>query len=316
MNPAHLWINHVLVEQDRALDEYAARQFGTFTRAQARRAGLTEKMVETRLRTGAWIRLGPKVYALASAPPKWERQMAAAVLTKRDAIVAGGAAAYLHGFDGFTAPKPVIMVGRDQNPSSPLARVIRSDRFETVTTVRRRGFIVTDEAETLMTLAREISPARLEAAVDWLLARKSCSVDELVRVVDLSAGVPGVARLRPIVAFRLPDAYQPPTTELERLLFRLLDDRRLPEYVRQMPIRYPCLQATVDAYLPAWRLIVEGDGRRWHTRRADHERDRVRDNEATAHGYAVLRFTYEMLRDERDMCLDTLLRTGQVRRSA
>lgn len=304
------------MEQDRGLDEYAARQYGCFTLAQAGRAGLTPKMVETRLRTGAWIRLGPKVYALASAPPKWERQMAAALLTKRDAIVAGRAAAYLHGFEGFTPPKPVIMVGRDQNPSSPLARVIRSDRFNTVTTVRRRGFIVTDEAETVMTVARDLSTARLEASVDWLLARKSCSVDELAKVVDLSDGVPGVASLRPIVAFRLPDAYQPPTTELERLLFCLLDDKRLPEYVRQMPIRYPCFQATVDAFLPAWRLIVEGDGRRWHTRRADYDRDRLRDNEATAHGYAVLRFTYEMLRHRSNECLDTLIRTGQARLSA
>lgn len=78
-------------------------------------------------------------------------------------------------------------------------------------------------------------------------------------------------------------------------------------------MRYQRVDATVDAYLPSWRLIVEGDGRRWHTRRADMERDRLRDNEATAHGFAVLRFTYEMLRDARHSCLDTLLRTGRAR---
>jgi len=305
-----------VVEQDRALDEYVARQYGTFSLAQAHRVGLTPKMVETRLRSGAWVRLGPKVYALASAPPKWERQMAAAILTKRDAIVAGRAAAYLHGFDGFQPPKPVIMIGRDEQARSPLARVIRSNRFETVRRVRKRGLVVTDEAETVMTLARDLTPSRLEATVDWLLARRSCTVDDLKRVVDLSEGVPGIAKLRPIVAFRLPDAYQPPTTELERLLFKLLDDPRLPEYARQMPMPYRRIQATVDAYLPAWRLIVESDGRRWHTRNADYERDRLRDNEATAHGYAVLRFTYEKLRYDRPSCLDTLLRTGQVRQSA
>lgn len=97
------------------------------------------------------------------------------------------------------------------------------------------------------------------------------------------------------------------------MLYRLLDDRTLPSYSRQTPIRYPGVEATVDAYIDAWRLIVEGDGRRWHTRRADHDRDRRRDNEATAHGLAVLRFTYEMLRDHPKECLDTLMRTGQVR---
>lgn len=304
------------MQQDRALDEYAARQYGVFSLAQAQRIGLTPKMVETRLRSGAWVRLGPKIYALASAPPKWERLMAAALLTKRDAIVTGGAAAYLHGFDGFDAPRPVIMIDRSQNATSPLARVIRSERFASVGRVRRRGFIVTDEAETVMTLARDLSPHRLERTVDWLLARKSCTVGDLARVVDFSTGVPGVAKLRPIVEFRSPDAYQPPTTELERLLFRLLDDPRIPEYTRQMPMPYRRINATVDAFIASWGLIVEGDGRRWHTRRADYERDRLRDNEAAAHGYVVLRFTWDMLRHRPGECLDTLLRTGQTRLSA
>ena len=304
------------MQQDRALDEYAARQYGVFSLAQAKRAGLTPKMVETRLRSGAWVRLGPKVYALASAPPKWERQMAAALLTKRNAIVAGHAAAYLHGVDGFDAPRPVIMIDRAQNASSPLARVIRSGRFETVGRVRRQGFIVTDEAETVMTLARDLPPERLERVVDWLVARKSCSIDELARVAALSDSVPGIARLRPIIEHRSPDAYQPPTTELERLLFQLLDEPRLPGYTRQMPMPYRRINATVDAYIASWGLIVEGDGRRWHTRRADYERDRLRDNEATAHGYAVLRFTWDMLRNHRDECLDMLLRTGRTRLSA
>ena len=237
--------------QDQALDEFAARQYGTFSRAQATQAGLSRKMIETRLGSGAWIRLGPSVYALASAPPKWERQMAAALLTKRDTIVAGRAAAHLHSFEGFTAPKPVIMIARDQNAVSPLARVIRSGRFDSVRRVRRRGFAVTDEAETVMTVAKDLSPGQLESTVDWILARKTSTVDELVRVVLLSEGVPGVAKLRPIVEYRIPGAYQPPTTELERLLFGLLDDPELPDYTRQMPMRYQRLNATVDAFITA-----------------------------------------------------------------
>jgi very-short-patch-repair endonuclease len=81
-------------------------------------------------------------------------------------------------------------------------------------------------------------------------------------------------------------------------------------------MRYQRLAATVDAYIAPWLLIVEGDGRRWHNRRADMARDRLRDNEAVPHGYAVLRFTYEMLRDSPEKCVDTLLRAGQVRRAS
>lgn len=298
---------------DRGIDEYAARQYGVFSLEQARAVGHTPKMVHNRVEKGAWIRLAPSIYALASAPPKWERQMAAALLSRPGSIAGGRSAAHLHGFDGFGMTRPVIILPESATARSPLARVIRSRRFDDIGRVRRRGFVVTSEAETIVTLARDLDAETLEHLADFVLARKTCSVNELRNVLNQSEGVPGVGKLRPIAEYRLPDAYQPPTTVLERLLYRLLDNPLLPEYTRQMPMRYRRVEATVDAYIAVWTLIVEGDGRRWHNRRADHDRDRQRDNEATAHGYAVLRFTYEMLRDRPEECLDTLLRTGAVR---
>jgi very-short-patch-repair endonuclease len=208
------------------------------------------------------------------------------------------------------------MIGSGGNARSPLAAVIRSHHLDEVGRVRRRGFIVTDEAETVMALAAQLDDRRLEALVDNLLARGSSTVDEFARVVAANVGARGVAQLRPIVQYRLPDAYQPPTSELERLLYPILDDPRLPSYTRQVPMSYQQVDATVDAYINLWALIVEGDGRRWHTRRADMERDRLRDNEAVAHGRAVLRFTYEMLRDNPEQVIDTILRTGRTRQAS
>ena len=49
--------------------------------------------------------------------------------------------------------------------------------------------------------------------------------------------------------------------------------------------------------IPDHRLIIEADGRRWHARFADFDRDKWRDNQATAHGYRVLHFTWVHLRD-------------------
>lgn len=301
------------MDPDRSLDKCAARQYGVFSRKQAVRAGLTSKMIHTRLASGAWIRLAPSVFAMASAPPKWERQLAAALLSRDGSIAAGASAAFLHEFEGFTAGRPVIMVNAEGNARSPLAALIRSHRFGSIGRVRRRGFLVTDEAETILTLSSRMPVERIEALVDYVLARRSSTVDEITQVVANNPGARGVAKLRPVVEHRSATAYQPPTSELERLLYRVLDDPRLPSYTRQMPMSYQSVNATVDAYIPYWRLIVEGDGRRWHTRKADYDRDRLRDNEATAHGYAVLRFTYEALRYETERCTRTLLRTGRVR---
>jgi very-short-patch-repair endonuclease len=63
--------------------------------------------------------------------------------------------------------------------------------------------------------------------------------------------------------------------------------------VRQAP--WPWDEApdgAVDAFIPASGIILEADGRRWHTRVQDFERDRWRDNQAAAQGLRVLRFTW------------------------
>ena len=43
-------------------------------------------------------------------------------------------------------------------------------------------------------------------------------------------------------------------------------------------------------------LILESDGRRWHARVADFDRDAWRDMQAAVLGYRVLRWSYPMLR--------------------
>ncbi len=56
----------------------------------------------------------------------------------------------------------------------------------------------------------------------------------------------------------------------------------------------------VDALLVDAPVIIESDGRRWHTRVADFERDRQRDRAAASHGYVTMRFTYDELRCDPD----------------
>jgi very-short-patch-repair endonuclease len=298
---------------DRRLDEYAARQFGAFSLEQARETGMTDRMVDGRVRSGAWVRLAPGVYALASSPPVWERQLAAAVLSRPGSLVAGRSAALLHGFTGVAKSRPVIMVPLEGNPRSPIARIVRSRHFAEVEQVRVRGFPVMSPSETIVFIAGEFGPTRLEVLVDDCLASGSFDADSLMATIEARKGQRGITVLRRLAAERLADSYQPPATELERLLYRLLSNPRIPPVVRQFPFPIEIIPMTVDAYIPRWRLIVEADGRRWHTRKADFERDRQRDNLATATGVAVLRFSYSMLTRSPDSCLATVLETGRAR---
>ena len=200
---------------------------------------------------------------------------------------------------------------------SSLARVIRSRHYHRVATTRVQGFFCQTVAETILTLSLKEPPSRIERFIDDRLAAGR------LRIVDFDpiferlefARQPGLRPLRRIVGARADDTYQPPSTELERILYRLLDRPELPSYQRQLPMAYPTTTATVDAYIPDWTLIVEGDGRRWHNRQADHDRDRLRDAEALGSGYAVLRLTWAMLRYQPEDCIKTLVAIGRHRAS-
>ena len=84
-------------------------------------------------------------------------------------------------------------------------------------------------------------------------------------------------------------------TVLEAELSDLLLTLGVP-FVRQasFPWRAPH-PMNVDVFVPAWGLIAEADGRRWHTRVSQLETDLDRDNEAAAHGIHVMRFTHAVL---------------------
>jgi very-short-patch-repair endonuclease len=60
-------------------------------------------------------------------------------------------------------------------------------------------------------------------------------------------------------------------------------------------------------------VIVEADGRTWHTRLEDFERDRQRDAEAAAAGFQTLRFTYHQVLHEDRWVRRILIETGARR---
>jgi very-short-patch-repair endonuclease len=211
--------------------------------------------------------------------------------------------------------KPEILIPFAGNSRSPLARVVRSRHYSLIQRIAVQGMDTTSIPETLLTLGLTHPPSMIERWVDDLMARNRLGASDFdpifARLTD--ARFRGLKALRGIVGSRDEDAYQPPTSELERLLYGLLDLTELPRYSRQVPIEYDQLQTTVDAYIEDWRIIVEGDGRRWHTRKTDFDRDRSRDNAAAGKGIQVIRFTYRMLKDDPQGCVNTLLHAGQWR---
>ena len=70
----------------------------------------------------------------------------------------------------------------------------------------------------------------------------------------------------------------------------------------------PACHNRVDGLYRSERVIIECDGRRWHSRMEAMAEDRRRDREAQLHGYNVFRFVWEDITKDAPMVCATVRR--------
>ena len=167
---------------------------------------------------------------------------------------------------------------------------------------------MTTVPRTIVDLAAVVHPARLRHVVEDSKHAGLTSYEEVGQCLASVArrGKPGVRSLT-LVLDRLGPGEAPTTSKLERLMLDLMRGSDLPMPVGQFP--FPGRQFVancVDFAYPGAKLIIETDGRRWHTRIKEVTRDRERDLEAARHGWQTLRFLYEHVRDDADGTLGTI----------
>ena len=287
-------------ETDRALSVLLRRQHGVVSRQQLIAAGYTDGVLTRATRTGRLLRLTKGVYADASHPANWQRQLMAAVLVHGGrAAVTGRAAAALWGFDGFKAVRPQLLVPHRDGTANRLAVVKRTRHFDKDDLTRLTGIPVVTPTRVAVELAGELDDRQLGRLVDQAVLRKKLDLDRLLgrTAVLLRGRRSGRDTMCKVLEDRL-GGYVPAASELESLLFETLDTAGYREYIRQFKLpwrRGDRPAGVVDALFPLDRVILEGDGRLWHARLEAWERDRQRDLDVLAHGFVPIRVTFRTL---------------------
>ena len=281
---------------DEEVAELASRQYGLLRRAQAFDKGATNAMTYRRLAAGRWLQLAPGVYGVPGWPWSWHRSLWLAHLDVGPAsVVSHEAAAAVHRFASFR-PGPVVLTvphGDHERPCPWTVHQATDLRSNDVVMVD--GLPVTTKARTLFDLAKVTRRGRLELAVDDAHVSGACRVEEVMAVYAAlrRRGKPGMKMLGAVLRARGP-GYVPPGSVLERRLLKVLDGGGLPAPVRQYPLPWrPGAEARVDFAYPQVRVLVEADGRRWHSRMDQMATDRRRDREALNHGWRPYRFVWE-----------------------
>ncbi len=292
----------------------ASQQHGVLSYQQLTELGIDQNFINKQCRNGEWHRVCKTVWTVAGSPNTVQRQLWTAFLSKDQCFISGRSAAAIHQFSGFIQPRlPEITIPYSGDARSRVARVTRSQFFPTTRRVTLGGLEVAAPAETLFVVAQWVDPQRTNRITDDLLMRDPTALAEIQEIYLRYQGhrMRGMATLRPIILERSGQGYVPPESELEALAWRVFSEATIPEMQRQAPLPWAPGAGRVDLFVEAWKLIVELDGRTWHTKTEDFERDRSRDNAAVAAGFAVLRFTWEALTNDPARCVRTIEEFGR-----
>lgn len=264
-------------ETDIVIARLAAAQHGAVARPQLLTAGVPAHRIDYRLRHGRLVRLHRGVYGVGPVPGRHRREMAAVLAAGPGAALGGSSAAGLLGLAAAPAAEAPVTVTteRDVRTGDPGIQVRRCTRLpdDEVRTVS--GVPATTAARTLMDLADSLPDQELERAVAKALRRDLVRPGELRQIAGRHSRLPRARRLA-----RLLDGDDVVFTrsEAERRFLALLQSARLPRPAVNRVVK----GHEVDFLWRQERLVVEVDGRAYHSEDGAFEGDRARDGRLIA----------------------------------
>jgi REase_MTES_1575 len=296
------------------LTALATAQRGLYTRAQARACGYSDYQIRRRLRAGQWqVFLGPVLASagVARTPALTDR---AAWLAVPGAVLAGPSAARLHGVPTDDR-RPWLALPASAHPRVPSIGILRGpvSPFDLVLV---DGMLATGRARTVFDCLRMLPEPQALDLLDRALQQRWIALDDLAGRVRAAAGRHGIGRLVRLMR----SAGSGARSAAERLAVDLLRRAGIGGWTANTPIRDRSgyLLGVGDLVFPAERIVIELDGRAFHSTVERFERDRYRQNQLIGAGWTVLRFTWRDLTRRPDHVVATVRRVlgEQQKRSA
>ena len=255
---------------------------GPITLDDLRQAGLTRSHV----RGARWRRISHGIYVWGGLglDPMLEVRAAQRRLPP-DSAFSGLTAAWLHGID--VDPCPIeATIPLNAGVSSRAGMKVRRAALHDHDVVDVRGVCATSIGRTIADVAGRIALTEAVVVTDAALHAGLIRNDELHRLVESSAGRPGIRRLRRVVAVSEPAAESPMETRLRMLLVLA----GLPRPAAQVSIQDEGgrFVGRPDLYYEDQLLGIEYDGAVHRTSLAEDNR---RQNLLLAAGVRLLRFT-------------------------
>jgi len=289
-------------EEEAAVARIAARQHGVVSTQQLLDAGFGRNAITRRLR-GEWLtRVREGVYRVGVFGGPFAAEMAALLVCGDASAIGHGSAVRVYGLPWPDAGTVHVVLPAGARKAGIRCHEVGSLGLAEVTV--RHGLRVTRPARTLVDLSATTPVAALERLIEEMQVQDLAGPAEIRDAIRRAAGRPGIRKLRAAADLSLD----------EPLFTRSEAERRLRRLVRAAGLPMPRTNVRragweVDAVWDRQRLVVEGDGYRYHRTRAKFERDRRKDAQLLLAGYRVLRITWRQLAREPETVIATLAAT-------
>ncbi|MEH3138850.1 MAG: hypothetical protein PGN37_01465 [Mycobacterium kyogaense] len=176
-------------------------------------------------------RLYPNVYIARDAEASLaDRTVGAWLWSQRRAVIAGRAAAALHGARWVDDHVPIELIYDCKRP--PPGIISRHERVTTEEVVRLGGIPVSSLARTALDLGRHLPLARAVEHLDAIANATNVAPAQILALADVYPGARGVKKLRTAVGHMDGGAQSPKETWLRMLLVR----RGFPRPATQIPL--------------------------------------------------------------------------------
>jgi very-short-patch-repair endonuclease len=268
------------------LSQLAARQFGVVSAGQLLRLGWTRKEIQGQVRRGSLHPLYREVYAVGHDRIVDHGRLLAALLSCGDgSFLSHRTAAAVWGLRPVNTRRVELTVPGINAPHRRGLVLHRSTDVAKDESRSRNGLRVSSVPRMLVELANSELQAELERLITEAVRRRLIAFPALDRAVHEHQRRPGMAKLK-----RALRDYRPRPdrkSDLERAFDRLIKDTDIPPPERNVYIG----GWEIDCYWPEFKLVVELDGRNYHSSLADMERDRKKDADLLKLGIGTFRIT-------------------------
>jgi very-short-patch-repair endonuclease len=243
--------------------------------------------IERLVRNGNLRSVLPGVYAEPGACDSIQTRIRALMRWDPDAVLIGSAAAWVSFWPELRVEAVECALRHSRATQTGYCFTRRHIPAELV--VNRSGLRYTTPALTALDLCATVGGD----AIDQALRTRATTLAQLHQAMELTAARVGNRTRRELLL----ESRAEPWSKAERLFHRLLRDAGITGWQANRPVVLDDSTFYVDILFRRLKLVIEIDGRLYHTGAEVFESDRWRQNLLVLNGWFVLRFTWTMVEE-------------------